>query len=214
MLFINTAIALTFLPAILSAPASSKSSFRYDFEDDSANEFSADPKAPMGKGASSFDDKDDWESDRIDGVDKNLFNRKASFDAHGFELTDEEDLGLGSDLSDQKDEFDDEEYLNYQDNDEDLYRNAPAPKYIGSKTEKKTTSYVVIVKTGDKLLSGTGARVFLQFSDAKGNAVSGFLKGRFKHKSVRMFRISTDMKLDDVCKITIGSDYSGMIPQW
>jgi hypothetical protein len=195
MLFINTAIALTFLPSILSAPApaSDQSPFRNDFEDDLANDFSPDPKAPMGKGASSFDDKDDWESDRMDGVDKSRFTRKPSFDAYDLESDDEEDLGLG-------DVFDDKQKIGGKDNFED---------------KKEPTTYVVMVKTGDKFFSGTRSGAFLQFSDAKGNTVNSFIRGRFKRKSVKVFRISTDVELGDVCSITLANDFSGrLIPHW
>jgi hypothetical protein len=220
MLFINTAIALTFLPAILSAPASADLPSRNGFEDDISKDFSTDFEAHRGRGASAFDDEDEFEPTRSHGVNTKSFNGQRSFDDDYFESIGERGGGLDSDIdfddrlqSGRNDDFGDEDFTDIDDS-EYYYPTQTDGKTI-MKTKPSPTTYIVIVKTGDKWFSGTHARPFLHFADANGNRVNSFLNRRlFERKSVHIFKISTFAQLDDVCTITLGDDFSGFFPQW
>jgi len=74
MLFINTAIALTFLPAILSAPASADLPSRNGFEDDFAYDFSTDFDDDFENGVELNNFEDDMGfSGRRNGLDYNEY---------------------------------------------------------------------------------------------------------------------------------------------
>lgn len=232
MLFINTAIALTFLPAILSAPASAGTPSRNDFED----EFSTDFKAPIGRGAAVIDDDeyDDFEARHDNGNLEIPIGERNEDDDEDDYLESFEDQGQRADIefspydleeNEEKNQFGQNFTDDLEDGDYPVDEDELAPTQTDGKSVMKTkptpTTYVVMVKTGDNWFSGSRARPFLQFADANGNTVNSFLnkntwhgRGAFKRRSVDFFKISTFAQLDDVCTITLGNDFSGFSPSW
>lgn len=98
--------------------------------------------------------------------------------------------------------------------DEDFFASLGS-KSVGSKKLSDTT-YTVIIKTGDKFGSGTGAHVFVQLGDAQGNTVNSFLssRGHFSRKKVDAFKITSSKFLDEVCSLVIGHDNSHFYAPW
>lgn len=224
MLFISTAIAFTFLPTILSAPASAGTPTVNDFDDD----FSSDFSVPM-KDAALIDDENDNEHFKMamgrlpfedeDDEDDSLvsFNDQAQ----GGKISSDSDFAENDDEVKYSGSFKDE----YEEDDYSMDDVKPLPTTTDGKSVMKTkptpTTYFVMVKTGDKWLSGSHARPFLQFADANGNTVNSFLnkntwhgRGSFKRREVDFFKVSTFAQLDDVCIITLGDDFSGFSPSW
>lgn len=194
MLFINTAIALTFLPAILSAPASAGTPSRNDFEDDFVNDFSPDFKGSVGKDAPVFadDDDDEFETMPSSGVDrKPTYGRRYDLDDENYDFT----SGVGPDF------------------DEDL-------GFSGRRGRPVYNEYQILVQTGSKWLSGTDSKIFVTFGDANGKTVSSFLSKknmfdrRLNRNHLGVYKVSTASKLDDICMITIGNDMRGWFPSW
>ena len=185
MLFINTAIALTFLPSMLSAPASAGTPARDDFEGGFSNDFIT----PMERDA---DLKDYYEFDQTNSHYKQRMNR-----ASGAKKDDKVSMHSGFRSFDQEDKIFDER-----------------------QTEKAANDYTIVVKTGDKWVSGTDSKFFITIGDADGNTVSTFLSksGWFDQKSKRhnsgAFKVSTLSKLNDICMVTIGNNMKEWLPSW
>ena len=76
----------------------------------------------------------------------------------------------------------------------------------------------IIVKTGNRIGSGTDARVFIQFGDGMGHHVNTFLnrKGRndFERKSVWGYNVVSSIYIPDVCSVVLSHDRSFMYSAW
>ena len=185
MLFINTAIALTFLPSILSAPASSAGTpARDEFEGGFSNDF----MTPMER---EDELNDDYEFGQTDANYKHRMHEASG--AH-------EDVNAFM-------------YSGIRDFDQEK-------TFADRRIKEADIDYTVMVKTGDKWVSGTDSKFFITIGDANGSTVSTYLSqsGWFDQNTKRhhsgAFKFSTTSKLNEICVITIGNDMKEWLPSW
>jgi hypothetical protein len=78
--------------------------------------------------------------------------------------------------------------------------------------------FQVIIKTGNRIGSGTDARVFIQFGDGHGHQVNAFLNRRgwndFMWRSVNSYTIKSQVAVADVCSLVLGHDNSWAGADW
>jgi hypothetical protein len=188
MLLINTAIALAFLPSILSARASAKSSFRNDFEDDLANDFTA----SMGKDAPLFaEEEEESVSSRSKGAAEKFMANQRSFD-------DEDDFSSGLGPSGDDDNLGFSGGWKKPD-----YNEYTILVLTGDKWFSGTDSRIFLT-FGDA--NGGTVSTFL--------SKKNFFDRRLNRNRWGEFKVSTVSNLDDICTITIGNDMRGWFPSW
>jgi hypothetical protein len=78
--------------------------------------------------------------------------------------------------------------------------------------------FQIIIKTGNRIGSGTDARVFIQFGDGHGHQVNAFLNRRgwndFMWRSVNTFTVKSQVAVMDVCQLVLGHDNSWAGADW
>jgi hypothetical protein len=78
--------------------------------------------------------------------------------------------------------------------------------------------FQIIIKTGNRIGSGTDARVFIQFGDGHGHHVNAFLNRRgwndFMWRSVNTFTVKSQVAVMDVCQMTLGHDNTWAGADW
>jgi hypothetical protein len=188
MLLINTAVALTLLPSILSVPASAKSPFRNDFEEDLATDF----KASMGKDAPLFaEEEDESVSSQSNGAAEKLMGNQKYFD-------DENDFSSGLGPNSNQDDMGFSGRWKGPDRNEYSILVLTGDKWLSG------TDSGIFLSFGDA--KGGAVSTFL--------SKKNFFDRRLNRNRWGEFKVSTSSKLDDICTITIGNDMRGWFPSW